>query len=218
MGILSPTPKANFYIDGFNLYYRAVKGTAYKWLDLSKVCQSFAPSLRVNRIRYFTARIQPRTGDLQGPQRQQAYIRALRTIPNLTVHYGLFRKRNKYRPLLNPIQGLPPYVWISDTEEKGTDVNLAAYLLSDGYKKDYDHAFVISNDSDLALPIEMVRDDLGRAITVVNPNLDPSMRVPRVLANAATSTRPLRENTLRNSQFPPTLADPQGTITKPSVW
>ena len=103
-------------------------------------------------------------------------------------------------------------------EEKGTDVNLAAYLLSDGYAKDYDHAFVISNDSDLALPIEMVRDDLGRAITVVNPNLDPSMRVPRVLASAASSTRPLRENTLRNSQFPRTLTDPQGTITKPSVW
>ncbi len=27
--------KTNFYIDGFNLYYGAVKGTPYKWLDSS---------------------------------------------------------------------------------------------------------------------------------------------------------------------------------------
>jgi hypothetical protein len=27
------------YIDGFNLYYGAVKGTPYKWLDLKSVCQ-----------------------------------------------------------------------------------------------------------------------------------------------------------------------------------
>ena len=218
MALLSSTPKANFYIDGFNLYYRAVKGTPYKWLDLSKVCKSFAPTLTVNRIRYFTARIHARAGDLQGPQRQQTYLRALATIPNLTVVYGQFRGRNKKRPLLNPIQGLPPYVWIKDTEEKGTDVNLASYLLSDGYTKDYDHAFVISNDSDLALPIRMVRDILGRNITVVNPNIDPNMRAPKELVDAATSLRPLRENTLLNCQFPSTLTDSQGTITKPSVW
>jgi hypothetical protein len=26
--------RANIYIDGFNLYYRALKGTPYRWLDL----------------------------------------------------------------------------------------------------------------------------------------------------------------------------------------
>jgi hypothetical protein len=25
------------YVDGFNLYYRALKGTPYKWLDLNKM-------------------------------------------------------------------------------------------------------------------------------------------------------------------------------------
>ena len=169
MSLFSATPRANFYIDGFNLYYRAVKGTPYRWLDLSKVCRAFAPAFRINRIRYFTALIHARPSDLQGPQRQQSYIRALRTIPDLTVHYGQFRRREKQRPLVNPPQGVTSYVWISDTEEKGTDVNLATFLLGDGYTKDYDHAFVISNDSDLALPIRMVRDVLGRAITVINP-------------------------------------------------
>ena len=27
-------PTANVYIDGFNLFYRCLKGTPYKWLDV----------------------------------------------------------------------------------------------------------------------------------------------------------------------------------------
>ena len=112
--------KTNFYVDGFNLYYRAVKDTPYKWLNLLDVCQYLTPTHLVNRIRYFTAAIQPRTGDLQGPQRQQTYIRALRTIPNLVVHYGLFRPRKIRRPLVSSMQGVFQYVEVMDTEEKAT--------------------------------------------------------------------------------------------------
>lgn len=31
------------YIDGFNLYYRALKGTPYKWLDLERLCGLLLP-------------------------------------------------------------------------------------------------------------------------------------------------------------------------------
>ena len=216
--LLPKSHRANFYVDGFNLYFRAVRSTLYKWLDLFKLCQSLAPSLTVNRIRYFTARIQARPNDLQGPQRQQSYIRALETISCLTVHYGRFRPRQKRRPLANPIQGLPRIVEIMDTEEKGTDVNLASYLLRDGHTNGYDQAFVISNDSDLALPIRMVRDELGFAITVVNPNLNQKAYTPKELVDAASSIRQLRLNTLRDSQFPSTMTDARGTITKPLTW
>jgi hypothetical protein len=34
------------------------------------------------------------------------------------------------------------------TEEKGSDVNLATYLLLDAFKQDCEAAVVISNDSD----------------------------------------------------------------------
>jgi hypothetical protein len=30
--------RTSIYIDGFNLYYRALKGTPYKWLDVKKAC------------------------------------------------------------------------------------------------------------------------------------------------------------------------------------
>lgn len=83
-------PRANVYVDGFNLYYGCVQGTPYKWLDLQRLARLLLPEYSVQRIRYFTARVQPRPGDVQQPQRQQTYIRALETIPHLSVHFGHF--------------------------------------------------------------------------------------------------------------------------------
>ena len=146
------------------------------------------------------------------------YIRALETLPGLTIHYGQFRDRRKFRPLVTPIPGFSRTVEIWDSEEKGTDVNLASHLLMDGVDGDYDQAVMISNDADLALPIRMVRDKLKFPVGVVNPNLDPKAHTPRELTDAATFVRRLRLTTLRNCQFPPQLQDSIGTITKPASW
>ena len=210
--------KTNFYIDGFNLYYRAVKGTPYKWLDLAQVCRALAPSHQVNHIRYFTALVQPRPGNLQAPRRQLIYIRALETIPGISVHYGQFRARRIRRPLVAAIAGEPRLVEVFDTEEKGTDVNLATHLLVDGFEGDYEQAIVISNDADLALPVGMVNERLGLPVGIVNPNLDQKAATPKELAAVATFTRRLRPNTLRDSQFPGQLTDVNGVITKPVGW
>ncbi|MDY6916713.1 MAG: NYN domain-containing protein [Chloroflexota bacterium] len=207
--------RANVYIDGFNLYNRAVKGTAYKWLDLSKLCQALLLGHEIHRIRYFTALVHARPND---PQRQQVYLRALRTIPNLTIEYGQFRARIKERPLVAPIPGESRNVLVHDTEEKGIDVNLATYLLIDGYERDYEQALVISNDADLALPVSMVRDKLRLPVGIVNPNTDPREGMPKELRDAATFDRRIYRSTLRKCQFPSTLRDATGTITRPGTW
>jgi hypothetical protein len=31
--------RTNVYIDGFNLFYGALKGSRYKWLDLDVLCR-----------------------------------------------------------------------------------------------------------------------------------------------------------------------------------
>ena len=49
--------KVNVYIDGFNLYYGAVKGSPFKWLDLSALCRRMLPGDVVQSIEYFTARL-----------------------------------------------------------------------------------------------------------------------------------------------------------------
>jgi len=153
--------KTNVYVDGFNLYYGCVKGTPYRWLNISKLCTLLLPGHSINRIRYFTALVTPTPNDPQLLQRQLTFIRALRTIPNLSVHYGLFMTHSVWRPLANPQTTGPNMVEILDTKEKGSDVNLATYLLMDGFKREYEMAVVISNDSDLVEPIKLVTSERG---------------------------------------------------------
>ncbi len=75
------------YVDGFNLYYGCLKGTPYRWPDLSALCdRMLRDDSEVVAIKYFTAKVSPRAGNPHQAQRQQAYIRALDTIPNLSVH------------------------------------------------------------------------------------------------------------------------------------
>ena len=46
------------YIDGFNLYYGAVKSTPHKWLDLKVLCRKLlGSSNQLIAIKYFTARV-----------------------------------------------------------------------------------------------------------------------------------------------------------------
>ena len=206
--------RTNVYVDGLNLYYRALRGTAYRWLDIGKLAQLLLPQHQIGRIRYFTALVTNRPDDPTQAQRQQAYLRALQTVPDLTVHYGHLLAKRKRRPLARQSQTGPRTVEILDTEEKGSDVNLASYLLLDGFDDEYEMAVVVSNDSDLELPIRMARTRLGKQVGV----FDPSRRRSFELHAAASWYRPLRRGPLSASLFPDTLSDAQGPITKPAEW
>jgi uncharacterized LabA/DUF88 family protein len=117
--------------------------------------------------------------------------------------------------LAHPPPEGPRTVEVIKTEEKGSDVNLATYLLLDAFNDDYDTAVVISNDSDLVHPIEVVIHDVGKPVGVINPQ---RMTKSWSLQNAAVFYRGIRESALRESQFPETLADDNGTIHKPAAW
>jgi hypothetical protein len=44
--------QTNVYVDGFNLYYGALKRTAYKWLDIRGLCALVLnPKHKIQRIR-----------------------------------------------------------------------------------------------------------------------------------------------------------------------
>ena len=206
----------NLYIDGFNLYNRAVKDTPLKWLDLRALAETLFPDDDIQRICYFTAIVRSRRTDPQQKDRQQAYLRALATLPGLEIHYGEFRERIKKRPMARPRSNLPQYVRIHDTEEKGSDVNLATRLLVGAFTRDYEQAVVISNDSDLATPLRYVSHELGLRVVVVNPDARTSTH--NDLVKSATYVRRLWKSHLRKSQLPPTIADTHGLITKPAAW
>jgi hypothetical protein len=53
----------NVYVDGFNLFYGALRGSPHRWLDLGALCSALLPNDEIHRIRYFTARVTSRPGD-----------------------------------------------------------------------------------------------------------------------------------------------------------
>lgn len=216
---MTPAPRAgpvptNFYVDAFNLYYGALKDTSYKWLDLAALFKRVFPRNAVHRIRYFTARVDARPPDSAQPERQQAYLRALQTLPGLSVHYGQYRTRPARMPLEKPRPGGPKTVAVLKTEEKGSDVNLASYLLLDAFREDCEVAIVVSNDADLKTPVELATRELGLRVGVLNPH--PGSK--RSLDLRPTFFKQLRRGPVAASQFPAVLHDAVGEIRKPSSW
>jgi hypothetical protein len=204
----------NVYVDAFNLYYGSLKGTPYRWLDLGTLCTRLLPKDRINRIRYFTATVSARPDNPDAPQRQQVYLRALETIPGLSIHYGHYLTHVTRMPLANPPQRGARTVEVVKTEEKGSDVNLATYLLLHAFQRECKVASVISHDSDLKLPIEIAQTELGIRVGVVNPH--PPARRSRALQ--PTFFKQLRTSALSACQFPSVLTDTKGEIRKPGRW
>ncbi len=103
------------------------------------------------------------------------------------------------------------------TEEKRSDVNLASLLLLDCFNNEFEEAVVISNDSDLTLPIEIVVNEFKKDVLVINPH--DRERLSKELVNVATSFYgQINKKLLAESQFPTELRDSKGIIRKPSSW
>ena len=157
------------YVDGFNLYYGSLRDSPHKWLNLEIYSKAALPKEDIVRIRYFTARVSGKV-DPGAPARQEAYLRALATLPIVDVHYGNFLSHVVRMPLANPPARGPKTVEVVKTEEKGSDVNLASYLLWDASSKQCDTQVVISNDSDFCETLRIARQEFGMRIGIINPH------------------------------------------------
>lgn len=164
-------------------------------------------------VRYYTARIKP-LDDPGAPQRQQIYLRALRTLPDTTLHFGYFQIETKWRRLAQPIAGNRS-ARVLLPEEKGSDVNLATHLVADGFQGRYEKAAVLTNDADLAEPIRLVQDELKVPVALVYPTAKPAGEMRK--ANPADLLK-LSLSTVRKSQFPDQLTDAKGIFHKPKGW
>jgi uncharacterized LabA/DUF88 family protein len=206
-------PRTIVYVDGFNLYYGSVKGTAYKWLDIRKLVRLLLPRHDVAHVHYFTARVKAGPRDIQQPARQEIYLRALRTLSGFTIHFGSFQQHAKWLPLALPVGG-QTHARVLVSEEKGSDVNIATLLLIDAHDRLFQQAVVVSNDSDLVLPVRMVQKKFGLPVGVLHPHKEGSVK----LREAAAFFRPIPRGALAACQFPPTMRDAVGRFTKPPTW
>jgi len=204
----------NVYIDGFNLYYGALRNSPHRWLDLEKLCGLLLPGNRIVRIKYFTALVSARPDNPDQPARQRTYLRALGTLPKVSVHLGHFLSHVVTMPLAVPPGQPQEYVKVIKTEEKGSDVALATELLNDAHWNRFEAAVLVTNDSDLLPPIKIARHELGKVVGVINPQRHPS----RVLMAHAHFVKKIRPGALAVSQFPPTLSDGRGIFAKPPAW
>lgn len=208
-------PRTIVYVDGFNFYYGALKGTAFKWLDYRALGRVLLRGHQIDTIKYFTARVQDRPDDLGLAQRQDDYIRALEAHSEVEVHFGQFKRRRVARPLADKLaKGVTEIVMVIDTEEKGSDVSLGSHLVWDACHHNMDVALVLSNDSDLQTPVSMA-EDIGIRVITVNPHNQSDQ--PRRLLSAEKRT--LNRRLLKRSQLPDPVLDARGErISKPASW
>ena len=208
------------YVDAFNLYYGALKGTRYKWLNLEELCQLQFPGDEIISIQYFTAKLNRRNrpDNSQQVTRQEFYLRALGTISCLEVIEGHYQTNIVAAHLANPTRFGAQVVDVVKSEEKGSDVNIATRMLLDAYDSVFDKAVVITNDSDQRMPIETVITRFKKPVVVLMPLGADGRRPSGVLSKVATSTPIISVASLVNSQFPNELVDHMGRFHKPKEW
>ncbi len=206
--------KTFVYVDGFNLYYRALKHTPYKWLNIKVPCAlALGQRYRVDKIKYYTARVSDKV-DPDQPRRQQVYLRALRTLREVQIYYGKFLVHPVRLPLQTPLLDGTRSVWVMRTEEKGSDVNLASHLVHDAHKGAFEAAAVVSCDTDLVEPLRIVSEEIGLPVCLLPPQIQGSKSLKAV----ATEVRKIGEARLKQARFLDVVASADVEVRKPGSW
>lgn len=207
----SAIQRVTIFIDGFNLYF-GLKEKGWKdcyWLDFGKLAKRLLkPYQQLNVIKYFTSRVSGTRQDPQKHHRQQAFLDALTTIPDVQVFFGHYLQKSVTCFRCKS-------TWAS-YEEKMTDVNIATELLIDGFDDNFDTAIIISADSDLVPPICTIRSRFPEKRIIV---AFPPGRRSKHLSIVATHSFIIGRGVLRQSILPDDVSLATGVIVrKPSRW
>jgi uncharacterized LabA/DUF88 family protein len=223
--------RTTIYIDGQNLYFSCLKGTAYKWLDLDAllagIVRAQCHESDVIAIRYFTSLIKGSfsPGGQRSCNAQAEYIRALKCNPLISVIEGRFSAQSIHalRHAIPPDHSNRVRIW--RLEEKETDVSIAVEMYRDARDGRIDQIVLVSNDSDLAPALRFVREDTDIRIGVILPlrcgNPDEiNLRRPSVsLGSCADWIRPyILDTELASSELPTVVQTKRRPARKPSHW
>ena len=225
--------RTKVYVDGYNLYYGCLKGTKHKWLDLSILFKDhIIPSSAIHKseligIKFFTAPILEKASkSLDSVSSQSRYHTALEKLyPNeieiIKGYYSLTQSKVKI------VDSNDPNKWARDCqdvlvwkiEEKQTDVNLALHAYHDAANGIVDQVVIVTNDTDIAPALKMIRDFTPVEIGVVVPTRD-HVRKPNVaLSELAHWVRThITDLELSNSQMPDVIIAGRRPTKKPASW
>jgi uncharacterized LabA/DUF88 family protein len=208
------------YIDGFSLYYglREEGWKRFYWLNLWALVDNLhAEGTELIKVKYFTSGVSATSHDPDKPKRQQAYLKALGSLPNLQIIYGRYELRPQECPYCRSAQtcsqcGLPQEKHI----EKKTDVNIAVELVTDAVYRNFDVAILISGDSDLTPALMRARQFAKGSIFMV---AYPPNRISNELGRAANYSFMIGRAKFNKSLFPDTVQTGAGqSVTRPQEW
>ncbi|MDO9398413.1 MAG: NYN domain-containing protein [Herbiconiux sp.] len=216
-------PSARLYVDGFNLYRRCLSGKDHlKWLDLVALAARLLPDHRIDHVHYFTAHLRPGIlVDPHSPVRQQIYLRALSTHPRVSIHLGTFRNDRRVMPLhpqvIDEATGRWRTVTVRKLEEKGSDVNLGTRMTADAFSGKADLYVMLSNDSDLAGTLRMLKNEFAFRIGIIFPM--PTSRSSKELVKIEPAVvAHITDEALRACRLPERLRDSRGEFFCPNKW
>ena len=136
-------------------------------------------------------------------RRHRAYVKALITAGVTPVMAGFKAKDRKCREC--------GHVW-KGHEEKETDVNIAVAMLNGAYQNEYDHAYLVSRDSDLTPVVQALRTGfLSKCVTVIAPpQRGHSTKLLQIDPQPLKAK--IRISHLKRCLFPATVTDVGGNI------
>lgn len=157
-----PPERVVCFIDGFKLYHAIarLKRPHLKWVNLRDLARLYVrpTSQRLEAVYYFSAYADWLP---DAKRRHEAFVRA-QEAHGVAPVMGKFKSKERWcSRCRRASQG---------HEEKETDVNIALNLLDGAYRDAYDHALLVSRDSDLMPALRMLRERFPETgLTLVAP-------------------------------------------------
>ncbi len=185
------------YLDGNHLNPTAFNGFELDRLNPVALVEQAFPANAIHCVKFFATALPATEFPPDQVAARRRYWRRLRSLPNFYLIEGRFRRRQ-----LPGVDGFR-------VEERGSDVNLTAHLLSDLMLGCFDAAIVVTGNPDLALPIRLARQFAGLPIGVLNPQrlsgpARPEARPCAELRDAASFYQNgVTWSQLRRAQFAP---------------
>ena len=227
--------KIRVYIDGYNLFYGRLKHKEdniintrrrkLRWLNPKKLVKQFLyGDYEIDQINFYTTDVDALYLGDKSPSRQQEYYRALMTVENISIIKGRFSKNPAMMPVypINTITNPDGTIilqkqLILKTEEKRSDVNIAAHLVRDACLNRFDMAVLVSNDSDLLEPMKILHE-LNKKFLILSPHEKYCFDFVKNLNPKCM--RKIQEKHIIAAQFPDEIRDAANTLIakRPLKW
>jgi len=169
------------------------------------------PDQTIVKIKYFTSMVYRDSNldsfGLNKYQRQNRYIKALRTLSEVEIFFGRHQKNEIICKKCKRI--------LSKFTEKMTDVNIAVEIFKDAHKNNCETQILISGDTDLVPITKAIYENFDIKLLVFFP---PSRETDRLKKFCYFSNK-IFEHIIKTSQFADIVVnDDNFKIIKPKYW